>query len=213
MYISSLKQLSYGMYAVFTTDESRFAGCIINSCIQVTSENPTVCLSLNKNNHTTTCLKEGKTLSLSILSENSPADIIGIMGFTSSKNTNKLEKISYKLVNGLPVLTDACGYLILKVNEIISCGTHNLIICNVIDGNNQNNEPPMTYSYYQTVIKGKSPKNAPTFVNIEENTAKTTYKCTICGYEYDKDDPSFENLPDDWVCPICGVPKKLFVKK
>ncbi|MEZ0535901.1 rubredoxin [Caldicellulosiruptoraceae bacterium PP1] len=46
--------------------------------------------------------------------------------------------------------------------------------------------------------------------------------CTICGYEYDpeKGDPDnnippgtkFEDLPDDWVCPVCGVGKDMFDK-
>jgi len=48
------------------------------------------------------------------------------------------------------------------------------------------------------------------------------WKCTICGYIYnpEKGDPEngikfgslFENLPDNWVCPICGVPKEMFEK-
>lgn len=48
------------------------------------------------------------------------------------------------------------------------------------------------------------------------------YRCTVCDYIYDpaKGDPdngvapgtSFENIPDDWVCPVCGVGKELFEK-
>ncbi|MFV2040771.1 MAG: rubredoxin [Candidatus Hydrothermarchaeales archaeon] len=46
------------------------------------------------------------------------------------------------------------------------------------------------------------------------------YQCTICGYVYDpvNGDPdhgaaagtSFEALPDDWTCPVCGAPKSEF---
>ena len=46
------------------------------------------------------------------------------------------------------------------------------------------------------------------------------YVCNICGYEYDPaaGDPdngiapgtAFENLPEDWVCPLCGVGKDDF---
>jgi rubredoxin len=49
------------------------------------------------------------------------------------------------------------------------------------------------------------------------------WKCTVCGYVYDPDvgDPDggipagtpFENLPDDWVCPICGATKDQFEKE
>lgn len=48
------------------------------------------------------------------------------------------------------------------------------------------------------------------------------YICEVCGYIYDPSvgDPdgginsgtSFENLPDDWMCPLCGVPKSEFEK-
>jgi rubredoxin len=46
------------------------------------------------------------------------------------------------------------------------------------------------------------------------------YVCTVCGYIYDpaEGDPDhgispgtkFEDLPEDWVCPICGVGKDMF---
>lgn len=46
------------------------------------------------------------------------------------------------------------------------------------------------------------------------------YVCTVCGYIYDpvEGDPdsgimpgtSFEDIPEDWVCPLCGVPKSDF---
>ena len=48
------------------------------------------------------------------------------------------------------------------------------------------------------------------------------YKCTVCGYIYDPavGDPdsgvvpgtAFENLPDDWACPVCGAAKSEFEK-
>jgi rubredoxin len=48
------------------------------------------------------------------------------------------------------------------------------------------------------------------------------YKCIVCSYEYDpatgdpehgvKPGTSFADLPDDWVCPICGVGKDMFEK-
>lgn len=46
------------------------------------------------------------------------------------------------------------------------------------------------------------------------------YKCIACGYVYDPEegDPDggippgtpFEDIPDDWICPVCGVPKEDF---
>jgi len=45
---------------------------------------------------------------------------------------------------------------------------------------------------------------------LKEKRAK--YVCSICGYEYTGDIP-FEDLPEDYVCPVCGQPKSVFVKK
>ena len=38
------------------------------------------------------------------------------------------------------------------------------------------------------------------------------YKCQICGYIYDeeKEGVKFEDLPDDWKCPMCFAPKHMF---
>jgi rubredoxin len=46
------------------------------------------------------------------------------------------------------------------------------------------------------------------------------YQCTVCGYIYDpaEGDPdnginagtSFEDIPEDWVCPVCGADKGSF---
>ena len=38
------------------------------------------------------------------------------------------------------------------------------------------------------------------------------YTCTICGYVYDeeKEGVKFADLPEDWVCPLCGVGKDMF---
>lgn len=39
-----------------------------------------------------------------------------------------------------------------------------------------------------------------------------TYICTVCGYVYDEDVEGtlFEQLPNDWVCPVCGEGKEVF---
>ena len=56
----------------------------------------------------------------------------------------------------------------------------------------------------------------------EKEDKMDKYVCGPCGYEYDPavGDPdngiapgtAFEDIPDDWVCPICGVGKDMFEK-
>ncbi len=47
----------------------------------------------------------------------------------------------------------------------------------------------------------------------KEDTLMTKWECTVCGYIYDPEEEGgvpFEELPDDWVCPLCGVGKDEF---
>ncbi len=42
------------------------------------------------------------------------------------------------------------------------------------------------------------------------------YVCTVCGYVYDpaeNDNVAFEDLAEDWVCPLCAVGKDMFEKE
>ncbi|MCF0226003.1 MAG: rubredoxin [Methanobrevibacter sp.] len=49
------------------------------------------------------------------------------------------------------------------------------------------------------------------------------YVCSVCGYVYDPANgdaasgieagTAFEDLPDDWVCPLCGIPKAQFIEQ
>lgn len=72
------------------------------------------------------------------------------------------------------------------------------------------------------VKRGTAPKTAPTYIKEEKKIMEKqpSYKCTVCGYIYDPEvgDPDsgikpgtpFEEIPDDWVCPVCGVGKDQF---
>ena len=70
----------------------------------------------------------------------------------------------------------------------------------------------MTYAYYHQVIRGKSPKNAPTYIPEEEQKEaseqkKVSYVCQVCGYVYEGDP-----LPDDFICPVCKQGADKFVR-
>ena len=212
------RDISYGMYIVNTKDkENNNVGCVINTLTQITSDNPIITISLNKNNYTNQAIKDSKVFAASILSTDTPKEVIGTFGYHSSKDTNKFENKNFELRNDIPIIEEnTCGYLIAEVINIVDCNTHDLFIAKVLDTNKLSNLEPMTYKYYHENLKGTSPKNAPTFIE-EETTKETTsnkYQCSLCGHIYDdaKEEIKFEDLPDDWKCPLCGVPKSLFNK-
>lgn len=205
------KDVSYGMYVV-TTKKEKACGCIINTLTQITSKEPLVSISLNKNNYTTNVIKETKKFSVSILTEETPQELIKTFGYFSSKDINKFDKIEYEEIGKQPIINDnIASYMICTVENIIDCNTHYIFIGRVEQAEKVSNKKPMTYKYYQEVLKGTSPKNAPTFI---EKTSSNCYRCTICGYIYDdsKEKIKFEDLPTDWKCPLCGVGKDMFEK-
>ena len=89
MDITVLFKLTYGLYVVGAFDGERPVGCIINTCFQVTSQNPILAISLNKNNYTLEAIRKTKRFSLSILAEDSDATVIGGFGFRSSRDADK----------------------------------------------------------------------------------------------------------------------------
>lgn len=210
MDLTVLFKLTYGMYIVGTMDEARPAGCVINTCFQVTSSNPLLTVSLNKNNFTLDVIKKTRRFSLSILSEDSDPALIGKFGFYSSRDTDKYAGFGYDVVEGAPLVKgDFAGRLILEAEQFVDCETHVLVIARLVD-TIPGEGTPMTYSYYHNVIKGKAPKNAPTYVAPEtvreEAKPKRRYECDICLYVAEVEG----ELPDDYVCPICGADRSHF---
>jgi len=103
-------------------------------------------------------------------------------------------------------------------------GTHTLFTGKVIKGDLLSDGEPMSYAYYHEIKGGTSPETAPTYIKNEEKEVikMEKYRCKICGYVYEpeKGDPdggiapgtSFQDLPNDWVCPVCGASKNQFEK-
>ncbi|WP_461246415.1 flavin reductase [Treponema sp. R6D11] len=219
MDITTLFKLSSGLYIIGTKDSEKkshtgLAGCVVNTVVQATSKPVTLTVCINKDNYTNACIKKVNEFSVSILSEKIKESTIGLFGFSSSKERDKFSEIPYELTpSGLPYIKDGVtGYIQCKVISFTDNYTHTIFIAEVQEAENISNESPMTYEYYHKVIKGKAPKNAPTF--IEENAISSSsysYKCSVCGYEYKGSKEEFEKLPADFKCPICGVEKKLFV--
>ena len=75
---------------------------------------------------------------------------------------------------------------------------------------------PMTYDFYRSEMHGLSPVGSPTYVPPESTFDKSSgesFVCSVCGYVYSDPNFSFEELPDNWVCPVCKMPKKAFVRR
>lgn len=205
--------LSYGLYVVGAQDAAngRPTGCIVNSVMQITSCPATVAVSVNRENYTNECIRKSGMFSVSVLSEQCEPAVIGRFGFRTGRDTDKFASVEYELVSNMPVLNRSCGYLVCKLISSMEAPTHTVFLGEVVEGEVLQNENPMTYAYYHKVIKGKTPKTASTYIAEAPKAEKATWRCSVCGYEYDGETP-FEQLPESYTCPLCGAPKSAFEK-
>ncbi len=162
----ALRSLIYGMYVVSSKDGEKLNAQIANTVFQITSEPPVVAVSINKENLTHTYIEKSGVFGVSILSEEATFKLIGHFGFKSGKDIDKFSQIKYKTgKTGVPLLKDfTVSTLEAKVIGKFEFSTHTLFFGEIVDGKVLSSKPPMTYSYYHTVIKGKSPKKAPTYI-------------------------------------------------
>lgn len=228
---SAFHKLSYGLYVVTSGKEGRFNGQIANTVFQVTSEPPTVAVSINKENFTHECITASRRFAVSILEEATPMTMIGQFGFKCGRDINKFEGIGTRIgATGVPIVTDhAVAFIEAEVVGELDCGTHTIFLGRTVECDLLAAGEPMTYAYYRGVKGGRSPKNAPTYQGPAPPKPATPvataerYVCTVCGYIYDpeKGDPEgnvkagtpFEELPAEWVCPVCGAEKDKFEKE
>ena len=223
----ALHKISYGLYIVCSKKDKKFNGQIANSVFQVTSDPPTIAVSINKENLTHEYIKYSKVFTLSILEENAPMTFIGKFGFKSGRDFEKFKNVEYRTgKTGAPiVLEHALAYIEAELINQISIGTHTVFIGKIVEAEVLTDKKCMTYEYYHIIKGGKSPKNAPTYIKDEklgkkEEKKMEKYVCKLCGYVYDpeKGDPDngvepgtkFEDVPDEWVCPVCGARKEDF---
>ncbi|MDE7406083.1 MAG: flavin reductase [Clostridiales bacterium] len=203
-----ITKLSYGVYIVTTWSEGKPVGCVANSIMQVTAEPATFAVSINRDNFTNACIRDIGKFAISVLAESSDPKLIGTFGFKSSREVDKFDGVDYSVQSRLPVLNDSCGYIVCDVIDQMETDTHTVFLGKLVAADSFGSKTPMTYDYYHKVIKGGAPKTAPTYVAEEATEIPQSgkkYRCTICGYVYEGDE-----VPDDYVCPICGVGKDLF---
>ncbi len=223
----TLHKISYGLYVISSRKGERLNGQIANAVFQAAAEPETIAVCINKENLTHEFIEDSKVFSVSILSKETPMKFIGTFGFKSGRDVDKMEGVEHKLGDtGAPiVMENSVGYLEAEVIGSMDVGTHTVFLGRIVDAQIVNDEEPMTYAFYHQVKRGTAPKTAPTYIKEEarKEVSMDKYRCLVCGYVYDPErgDPdsgvkpgtSFEELPDDWVCPVCGAGKDQFEKE
>ena len=187
--LSALFNIGYGLYVVTSNDGKKDNGLIVNTVTQVTNTPNRIAVTINKENYSHHVIKQTGKMNINCLSTDAPFAVFEKFGFVSGRNTDKFEGCTpLRSDNGLIFLPRHINsFLSLEVEQYIDLDTHGMFICKVTEARVISDKETMTYTYYQENVKPKP-----------MTEGKKGYVCKICGYVYEG-----ENLPDDFICPLC----------
>ena len=187
--MSALFRIGYGLYVVTSNDGKHDNGLIVNTVTQV-SDNPNrIAVNINKANYSYHVIKRTGIMNVNCLSTEAPFKVFEQFGFRSGRNVNKFEGCTpARADNGLVILPHYINAAFsLKVEDYVDLGSHGMFICSVTEARVMSDKPTMTYDYYHKNVKPKP-----------ETAGKKGYVCKVCGYVYEG-----EELPADFICPLC----------
>ena len=188
---NAMFSLSYGLFVLTARDGAKDNGCIINTVTQLTDTPKRIPIAVNKANYTHDMIKKTGVFNVSVLSNDAPFAMFQHYGFQSGRDVDKFAGVQgmARATNGvyyLPYCTNA--FISARVTQTIEFETHTLFIADVTEARQLSDVPSMTYAYYFANVKPKPSK-------LKEQHG---WVCKICGYVYEG-----EELPADFICPLC----------
>ena len=214
-----LNNITYGMYAIGVKDGNKASACIINSVTQLSKGQVSrIAITIRKDTYSCECIRKSGIFTISVLSENTPGTIIGALGLVSGRYTEKLRNVRHKvLAEGVPVIKEnTCCWFLCEVENTMDIDEQCIIAAKIIAGSDSAVGKPMTYDYYLNVVGGSAPVDVPMYI-VPDATVNghggEEFVCSVCGYVYNDPNFSFEELSDDWKCPVCKMSKKAYIRK
>lgn len=198
----AMYKLSYGLFVLTAGMDGKESGCIINTAQQVTSEPNRISIAVNKSNFTHDLVKQSGRFNISTISQAAQFELFKHFGFQSGREVDKFAGYAEckRSANGLYYVTAGTNsYISAAVEQTVDLGSHTLFIASVDDMEVLSDTASATYEYYQSSIKPKPQQTV--------QTGKTVWRCTVCGYVYEG-----EELPADFICPLCKHPASDFEK-
>lgn len=190
----ALYKLSYGVFMLAAEADGKKNGCITNTCMQVANSPVRIAIAVINTNYTCDLVKKSGKFTLSLLDKSVTFETIKYFGMQSGRDVDKMADMPFpEDENGIPYMGwAACAVISATVVDSKDLGSHTLFIAEVTDAKVLSDEEPLTYDYYQNVIKPK-PEKKP------EDRKIKAWRCKICGYIYEG-----STLPEDFSCPLCG---------
>jgi len=194
----ALFKIGYGLYLLSAKDGEKDNACIVNTFMQINSD-PILLLGVNKQNHTCSMIQSSGRFNVSALTTDTPFSLFQRFGFQSGRDTDKFAGFSgmERAENGIYRLTqNSNAFFCCKVLETMDFGSHLLFKAAVEDMQVLDGGASLSYDYYHAHVKPRP-----------QAAKKSGWRCEICGYIHEG-----EELPEDFVCPLCKHGASDFVK-
>lgn len=193
-------KIGYGLYVLTAEENGKDNGCIVNTVMQATNLPNRLVIAVNKENDTCKMISHTGRFNVSVLSEGADFGMFRHFGFQSGKTVDKFADFGdvKRADNGVYYITkNTNAFFSGAVTNEFDLGTHLLFVADVTEAEVLSQKPTVTYTYYQEHIKPKP----------NESNQQKGWRCKICGYVYEGED-----LPEDFICPICKHPSSDFEK-
>ena len=200
----AMYKLSYGLFVLTAKEGEKDNGCIINTAIQAASTPNQMSICVNKANYTHDMIMRTGEFTVSVISQRASFDLFKHFGFQTGREVNKFSDFTAcdRGQNGIYYITEGTNaYISVKVAKTEDLGSHTMFIGEITDMEVLSGDASATYEYYMNYIKPKPQEAGKT------EDGQTIWRCTICGYEY-----VGEELPEDFICPLCKHPASDFEK-
>lgn len=200
----AMYKLSYGLFVLTAKEGEKDNGCIINTAIQAASTPNQMSICVNKANDTHDMIMRTGEFTVSVISQRASFDLFKHFGFQTGREVNKFADFMAcdRGQNGIYYITEGTNaYISVKVAKTEDLGSHTMFIGEITDMEVLSGDASATYEYYMNYIKPKPQEAGKT------EDGQTIWRCTICGYEY-----VGEELPEDFICPLCKHPASDFEK-
>ena len=200
----AMYKLSYGLFVLTAKEGEKDNGCIINTAIQAASTPNQMSICVNKANYTHDMIMRTGEFTVSVISQRASFDLFKHFGFQTGREVNKFADFTAcnRGQNGIYYITEGTNaYISVKVAKTEDLGSHTMFIGEITDMEVLSGDASATYEYYMNYIKPKPQEAGKT------EDGQTIWRCTICGYEY-----VGEELPEDFICPLCKHPASDFEK-
>ena len=141
------------------------AGCVVNTAVQVTADPIRLSVAVHKDNVTAGAIARAGAFTVTALDQTADMPYIGNFGFRSSDTYDKFATYRTAVSEvGSPYCPEhACAVYGCRLIDTVDVGTHYLFIGEVEQAERLSDESPLTYAYYHSTLKGKTPPKASSY--------------------------------------------------